>query len=350
VPKISIVIPTLDRAAVLTGTIDRIESQTVARESYEVIVVDNSSGDDTLRVLDAKARSHANLKFFIQRKRGAAATRNVGLRESSGDIVLFIDDDILAEPDLIERHLEYHTQNSGASVIGSVVAPWHDRVDPFLRYLHHRGIYNPYTIARGPLDFSYYHTGNVSTPRSMLIDAGGFDEEFLIYGMEDIELGYRLEKLSCRMIHGERARAVHHYFPTYKEFIERCQQAGYSLGKLIDLHPELEKRFVENGKWTRLLKPCHRLYSVSSYGIESASRWLARREARRGTGPISRVLELHYYWSIRYHFFLGYKQYCDDVRNGSGLHDVIPIGPRTVNDAVVQRLETEKRSARSIRM
>ena len=105
VPKISIVIPTLDRAAVLTGTIDRIESQTVARESYEVIVVDNSSADDTLRVLEAKARSHANLKFFIQRKRGAAATRNVGLRESSGDIVLFIDDDILAEPDLIEKHL-----------------------------------------------------------------------------------------------------------------------------------------------------------------------------------------------------------------------------------------------------
>jgi len=43
--------------------------------------------------------------------------------------------------------------------------------------------------------------------------------------------------------------------------------------------------------------------------MESAYRWLARREADRGTtGPISRLLQLHYYWSIRYHFFLGYNQ------------------------------------------
>ena len=333
VPKLSIVIPTFNRAAMLADTIDRIQSQTVSRENYEVIVVDNASTDDTRVILEAKCRKYLNLRSLFQAKPGAAATRNAGLRQAGGEIVLFIDNDIDADPDLIERHLEYHLQTPQSAVIGNVITPWHDSVDPFLRYLRHRGIYNPYTVASGPIDFSYYHTGNVSTPRSLLLRAGGFNEDFFLYGMEDIELGYRLHKLGAHMIHGERARATHQYFPTYEEFIDRCEQAGYSLGKLIELHPQLEKRFVEHGKWTKFLKRLHPLYRACSNAFESVSRWLARREAKRGsTGPISRVLQLHYYWSIRYHFFLGYNQFHNHALTDNALHNVIQFGRRSLPD------------------
>lgn len=331
-PKLSVVIPTLNRALVLAETIDRIESQTVSPDLYEVIVVDNASTDDTQNILAQKARQYSNLIVLSQSKRGAAPTRNAGLRRASGEIILFIDNDILAEPDLLERHLEYHRNHSNASVIGNVITPWNDKTDPFLRYLHHRGIYNPYTITSGPMDFSYYHTGNVSTPRSILMDVGGFNEEFFIYGMEDIELGYRLQKAGCLMIYGEKARAIHQFFPTYREFIERSEQAGYSLGKLIELHPELKERFVEKGKWTRLLKHFHHLYRVFSYGTDSTLRWLAFREERQGAGPISRLLDLHYFWSVRYHFFLGYSQYCHHVRNGSTPEFLLQIGRNRIPD------------------
>src|SRR5438445_6034765 len=102
VSKISIVIPTFNRASMLADTIDRSESQTVSAEAYEVIVVDNASTDDTRAVLDAKSRKYSNLKFLFQPKPGAASTRNAGIRQATGDIVLFIDNDIAAEPDLIE--------------------------------------------------------------------------------------------------------------------------------------------------------------------------------------------------------------------------------------------------------
>ena len=350
VPKLSIVIPTFNRVATLARTIDRIESQTVSAEHYEVIVVDNASSDDTRTVLEAKCRTYRNLKSLFQSKPGAAATRNAGLRQSVSDIVLFIDNDIIAEPDLIEKHLDYHAQSPRSAVIGNVITPWHDSVDPFLRYLRHRGIYNPYTIGSGPIDFSYYHTGNVSTPRSLLLEASGFNEDFFLYGMEDIELGYRLEKLGVNMINGERARAIHDYFPTYEEFVDRCQQAGYSLGKLIDLHPALEKRFVENGRWTRLLKRVHPLYRGCSQSIESICRLLARSETKRGTGPVSRLLQLHYYWSIRYHFFLGYDQYRQRSFSGHDLHNVIQFGRRSLPDIALQRHEAHRPSARSARM
>jgi glycosyltransferase involved in cell wall biosynthesis len=350
VSKLSIVIPTFNRAAMLADTIDRVESQTVAAEHYEVIVVDNASTDDTRNVLEAKSRKYFNLRPLFQPKPGAAATRNAGLRQAAGETILFIDNDIAAPPDLIQNHLEYQ-QTPRSAVIGNVITPWHESVDPFLRYLRHRGIYNPYSIASGPIDFSYYHTGNVSTPKSLLLEAGGFNEDFFLYGMEDIELGYRLEKVGAQMINGERACAVHQYFPTYDEFIDRCEQAGYSLGKLIELHPHLEKRFVEHGKWTSVLKRLHPMYRLSSNTIESVCRVLARREEeRRTTEPVSRLLQLHYYWSIRYHFFRGYNQYRQHALGGNAVNNVVQFGRRSLPDLILERHRTDRSSARSARM
>src|SRR5215467_15608743 len=127
--------------------------------------------------------------------------------------------------------------------------------------------------------------------------------------MEDIELGYRLGKLGCKMIHAPEARAEHQYFPNYQQFTQRCEQAGYSLGKLIELHPELKTRFVEKGRRTRLLKQFHVLYRMFTFTSQPLSRLVTRWEESRGTGPVTPLLDRHYYWALRYHFFLGYRQY-----------------------------------------
>ena len=330
--KVSVVIPTLNRADLVAKTIDRIENQTVSTDLYEVLVVDNSSTDHTRQVLHQKAAAYPNLRVHVQTKRGAAATRNVGIREADGEIVLFIDDDIFAEPNLIESHLNYHQGNPGAAIIGGVTAPWDDVTDPFLRYLRDKRILNPYSIKTGPMDFSYYHTGNVSTPRKTLCDAGGFNEEFCIYGMEDIELGYRLEKLGCKMVAGPEARALHQYTPTYRQFIDRCEQAGFSLGKMLDLHPELRHQFVENGRRTRLLKRVHSLYRMFSFISDPIYRALMRWERHIGATPVTAILDQHYYWAIRYHFFLGYRQYLLRSRPGQAADAGFRMGRQRVPD------------------
>jgi len=324
--KLSVVIPTWNRADLLAATLDRIARQTVSPENYEILVVDNGSTDHTQQVLSQKSRLYPHIKNFSQLKRGAAATRNVGIRNAAGEVVLFIDDDILAESDLVEWHLKYHAQNPKVSVVGAVTAPWADATEPFLRYLRDRSIFNPYSITGGPLDFSYYHTGNVSTRREMLQECNGFNEEFFIYGMEDIELGYRLEKLGCRMIHGPNARAEHQYFPTYEQFIRRCEQAGYSLGKLIELHPELKPRFVESGRRTRFLKRLHVLYRMFTYTAQPALKMVSTWEEKQGSGKVSRLLDQHYYWAVRYHFFLGYRQYGSTSSRSSALERSLATG------------------------
>ena len=315
--RLSVVIPSLNRAETLARTIDRIQQQTVSRETYEVLVINNNSTDHTQSVLSQKVALYPNLRAFTQAKPGAAATRNVGIQEAAGDLILFIDDDIFADQGLIENHLNYHEKNDNASVIGKVVYPWEQSTDPFLRYLRHRGIFEPYDLNSSlPIDFSYYHTGNASTSRKMLLEVGGFDEEFWKYGMEDIELGYRLERKGCRNVAGPLAKASHEYFPTCRQFVDRCVQAGFSLGKLVDLHPELQTRFTNNCKCVRLLKRLHPVYRFLRSALDPICEGLIGWENRRGTGKINPLLDQHYRWEIRYHFFLGYRDYVQSAESG----------------------------------
>jgi hypothetical protein len=131
-------------------------------------------------------------------------------------------------------------------------------------------------------------------------------------------------------VHGPNAKAVHQYFPTYRQFIQRCEQAGYSLGKLIALHPELRVRFVENGKRTRLLKRVHNLYRLFSAISTPVVNALGNWESQRGTGRVSAVLDTHYYWAVRYHFFRGYHHYTRDARSGSNGNGVLRFGREPV--------------------
>jgi glycosyltransferase involved in cell wall biosynthesis len=309
VRTISVVIPTLNRAHLLSRTIDSIESQSIPRDRYTVIVVDNNSTDRTSSVLAEKAARYSNFRFTREKRPGAAATRNAGLMAAEGDLVLFMDDDIEADRGMIEGHLRAHEAHPDASVIGTIRTQWESTRDPFLRYLRDRRIYNPYNPGNGKMDFSCYHTGNVSTPRELLNVAGGFDERFSVYGMEDIELGYRLERLGSRMVPGPDAVGTHHYSPSFTQFAQRCDQAGYSFALMLGLHPELQLRFFENRRRPKWMRPLHYAYRTVSPLLDPLSRRLSNRDEARGTGPVSTMLASHYHCALRYHFFEGYFRF-----------------------------------------
>ena len=101
-PKISVIIPTYNRAATVGKTIDSALAQTVS--NIEVIVVDDGSSDDTGRVLDAAYGNQ--IRYFFQENQGASGARNRGIQEAQGEWIAFLDSDDIWETDKLEWQLK----------------------------------------------------------------------------------------------------------------------------------------------------------------------------------------------------------------------------------------------------
>ncbi len=101
-PRISIVIATYNRLSPLRRTLEALRVQTLPPESYEVIVVDDGSPDDTMERLATLARSGA-IRVVRQPNRGVAAARNRGIAEAEGEAVCLLDDDDLLEEGSLAR-------------------------------------------------------------------------------------------------------------------------------------------------------------------------------------------------------------------------------------------------------
>src|SRR5205809_2446915 len=117
--RISVVIATYNRRRLLSRTLPTLLTQTVAREDYEVVVVVDGSTDGTAEFL-RDYRDHPCLRVVEQPNLGQAAAINAGLTAARGHIILFLDDDIICPPNLLEEHLHAHC-DSGSLVYGPVL-------------------------------------------------------------------------------------------------------------------------------------------------------------------------------------------------------------------------------------
>lgn len=101
--KVTVAIPTYNRAAFLRQTLAGITAQQFPREHFEVLVIDNNSRDDTRAVVESFAHCDPAPRYLLETKQGLDYARNRAIAEARGEIVLFGDDDILMEPDWIAQ-------------------------------------------------------------------------------------------------------------------------------------------------------------------------------------------------------------------------------------------------------
>jgi glycosyltransferase involved in cell wall biosynthesis len=223
--KISVIIATKDRAALLDGALASLRAQENAPE-YELIVVDNGSSDATAEV----ARKHgAEYVFVAEPNRGKA--RNAGIARASGGAIVFVDDDVVTPPHFLAAHAAAHAAN-GAPL--AVSGPIVNVPDP----THH-----PQPTAAN-FSRAFFVTCNVSVRADALRAAGGFDEAFDLYGWEDTELGVRLRDRGVRRAFAWDAYLWHVKPPT-PELLEDA------LGKAIE-KARMAARFVRKSPSARI--------------------------------------------------------------------------------------------------
>jgi len=208
----SIVVPTYNRANQLVPTLNSLLRQNTACD-FEVVVVDNNSSDST----PAAVRSVDKVRYVFEGRQGLAYARNTGIAHSTGEIIVFVDDDATAAPNWLEElHKVYARFPDAWCVGGKIVLDLPDNLprwfDPSVTgYLSELDLGEE--IVRVGYPGELYGT-NFSVARSAIARVGAFLPRLgrrgsLLRSGEDTEMCWRIQRAGGGVFYNGRAVVVH---------------------------------------------------------------------------------------------------------------------------------------------
>lgn len=202
-PQVSVVVPTRDRPERLATVLAGLTAQTLAREAFEVIVVDDGSVTPGTQAALSEEEDRGALRLRTIRHSSALGTsggRNSGWRVARAPLVAFTDDDCVPEANWLAEALAVSRRHPGAIVQG--------RTEPNPAELARRGVFSR-TISVNALG-PQYEACNIFYPRALLERLGGFDETFGLFSAgEDTDLAWRALEAGGRTAFAPDALVYH---------------------------------------------------------------------------------------------------------------------------------------------
>lgn len=287
---VSVIIPYYDKWLRFKYMLESVRLQDYPKENFEIIVIDDGSKIPLIEFLDEK-RLHFSNQMTICRTTngGRSAARNSGARLAGGQILLFIDDDIILPPDFVSRHVRTHAAHSRDLFVHSrmydlpeftmILDPETGESFPFLPQLRNRkpyaeehlltfdrvfGKWSEFISSRGRMsrlerfieatlhnpELRSFHWvgcvgGNMSVPKDLFMKAGAYDETFRVWGGEDFELGYRLIRQGTSAFY-ESGNPSYHLTHAHSHAItELLESKQYFIDKHADTSIGLLYDFLE---------------------------------------------------------------------------------------------------------
>lgn len=241
-PRVSLVIPTHDRARYLARCLAAISLQEFPAERLEVLVVADACTDETSGLLqEEQARSRFTIRWWEAELRSAAAARNLGAEMARGNLLLFVDDDVELLSGSVAAHVRTHETVSDAVGIGPYV-PFPVGEADFLA-LHIRDwwvcLFAAMAEPEHRFDFRDLVSGNLSIGRQLFRQLGGFDATIASCGREDYEFGLRLLDAGFRFRAVPEALGYHHDTTDLDRFLRRKVHEGAADVQIGRKHPEI---------------------------------------------------------------------------------------------------------------
>jgi len=225
-PELSVIIPTYNRVARLQRVLTALTEQYDPATNFEVIVISDGSTDGTLAYL-SEAAFPFSLRALHQENQGAAAARNLGIQAATGDLILFLDDDVLPAGNLITEHIRSHREAADdVVVLGPMLTPKNFTMRPWVRW-EQAMLYKQYdemAAARWQPTARQFYTGNASVARKQLLAVGGFDSTFR--RAEDVELAYRLADQGLNFLFCATAIGYHYADRSFASWLKTPYQYG----------------------------------------------------------------------------------------------------------------------------
>jgi glycosyltransferase involved in cell wall biosynthesis len=278
-PALSVIIPTYNRAPVLDRCLHALAKQRCRPDEFEVLVSDDGSSDGTRDVVETfAARGAFRLRYLAQSNSGANRARNRAAQAARAPLLLFINDDTIPTPLMLQEHLEGHVEHPepGVAVLGRVtVSP--ELPPSRLAALHLDRAFTA-LAGRTDLDWRSFFTCNISLKKALL-EQGELFEEGIRYH-EDLELSERLSHRGLRVVYRPAALGYHHHFLTEDEFLAVACREARALAIWARKSPHLLPALAEFGFESALPLPIRVKHSAAGLIFNRWSNPLWRVAAR----------------------------------------------------------------------
>lgn len=269
--RLSLVIATYNRAEQLMVTLGSVAMQNAEAESWECIVVDNNSPDNTRERVEAFKSEHnsLNIRYIFEQNQGLSYARNAGIVASRGDIVAFIDDDERIVADFVSAYIDLFDQHPDAMAAGGeIIAEYPTGRPRWMSRYTERPIANPMSFGDRVKLFPSSRIpggGNMAMRRRVFDSIGMFNTSLgrtgkRLLGGEESDLFERIVKHEYRVYYAPRA-VMYHIIPKEKlsrdYFVRLATNTGISQRTRAELNHTMLKLYVsEVTKWVATLLLC----------------------------------------------------------------------------------------------
>jgi glycosyltransferase involved in cell wall biosynthesis len=228
--SVSVIIPTYKRKTNILRVLDKLATQTYPASGFEVVVVIDGCEDGTREALQTLTTPF-QLKVHWQNNTGLAGARNAGAAQATGDLFIFLDDDVEPTPALVAEQVKSLKEHPRAIVMGymPVIAPEQEISSQLYAMEYnsawegYKGMTDPYQLLRS------LWAGNLGMARATFFAVGGFDAEtFRGYGCEDRDFGLRAYKVGFYGVINEQALAYHYHNHTFESILHNSYRKGFS--------------------------------------------------------------------------------------------------------------------------
>jgi glycosyltransferase involved in cell wall biosynthesis len=233
--KVSVVVPSYGRSPKLIArTLNALLHQDYPKDFYDITLVDDGNPDDSVRAAVSICEEPSRIRYIRAIHGGAASARNHGIRASHGDIVVFTDDDCEPTSNWITDLVTGFFDDGIGGVGGRTVPRLQGNI--IVRFLDQRRALRRFMVDKDSEEPDILPTANAAYRRTVLVEIGGFSEQFarmgLSYGGEDRDLTWRVIKAGHRISINLNAWVYHEHRSTLWQLIEQ----GYQYGRGCYVH------------------------------------------------------------------------------------------------------------------
>ncbi|MGB2600315.1 MAG: glycosyltransferase [Candidatus Omnitrophota bacterium] len=258
---ISVIIPVYNSEKGLKGTLESLSKLTYPREGLEIVIVDNNSSDRTLEAAKSYQEKYPDLiKILTENEiQSSYAARNKGVKNSTGNIIVFLDADMTVEPDFLEK-VEGFIKKHDSSYVG---------LDLEVRASKPENIFEKYSKYEFPVrDFienrHYAPTACLAVKRDVFEKLGYFDERLMSGG--DYEFGNRVFTSGIKLYFAPSVKIFHPARSSFVSLTKKYFRVGRGKARLHLYTPEL--RIIRTSPY-----PSYKIHSMVRDFISSVKEW-----------------------------------------------------------------------------